>query len=200
MRRHNSRNRRQADSTVRQVVRQAVSAVRQFVQQAVSAALLATLTACHGGTVYHHFEHCQPTGWAQDDTLTFCMAPAKADMMLHRELELRSNDSYPFTTVSLVVSQRIIPTGVSQKAIPTGVSQRTIPDNSDSHTETLTCQLTDSNGRQKGEGIRLFTNRFPLSDLTVSRGDSIVITVHHHMRSETLPGITDVGIRLTASR
>ena len=105
------------------------------------------------------------------------MTPAKDDAVLHEEVELRINSEYPFLGLCLVVEQTTFPSDVRR-------------------VDTLNCSLIDKGGSPKGKGVNYFQNRFLLTDLSVSEGDSVEIAVHHNMKREILPGVVDLGIRL----
>jgi gliding motility-associated lipoprotein GldH len=136
------------------------------------------MAACNRTTVYHHYEPTSPTGWEKDDTLFFYVPRAQCEGVLHEEVELRTNSSYPYMGLSLVVRQTVFPSGVSR-------------------TDTLNCSLVDESGAVKGQGVSLFQYHFHLTDLSLSEGDSVSIAIRHNMRREILPGIADIGICLT---
>ncbi len=135
------------------------------------------LAGCNRSTVYHHYEPVPVDGWTRNDTLHFHVTPAKDDAVLHEEVELRINSEYPFLGLCLVVEQTTFPSNVRR-------------------VDTLNCSLIDKGGSPKGKGVNYFQNRFLLTDLSVSEGDSVEIAVHHNMKREILPGVVDLGIRL----
>ena len=49
----------------------------------------------------------------------------------------------------------------------------------------------------KGHGISTYQYNFHLTTLTLNEGDSLHIAVRHNMKREILPGISDIGIRLS---
>lgn len=146
------------------------------------AALLLTAVAllvvgCKQKTLYHHYEHTATTGWEKNDTLFFHVPAAQQGEELSEEVELRTNSSYPFLGVSLIVVQTTFPSNVSQK-------------------DTLFCTLADEDGNIQGKGVNYYQHHFHLKDFYTNQGDSIVIAIHHNMKRETLPGIVDVGVKL----
>ena len=147
------------------------------------AVLLLTATTlstvgCKSRTVYHHYEHTATTGWEKDDTLFFHVPRQQQGVVLHEAVELRTNSRYPFLGISLIVKQTTLPGGVSR-------------------TDTLSCTLADEDGNIKGKGVNYYQHVFPLADISLSEGDSVVIAIRHNMIRETLPGIADVGVRLS---
>ena len=147
------------------------------------AVLLLTATAlsavgCKSRTVYHHYEHTATTGWEKDDTLFFRVPAMGQGSELSEEVELRTNSSYLFQDVSLIIKQTTFPSKVSR-------------------TDTLFCTLTDEEGNIQGKGVNYFQHRFHLTNFYANKGDSMVIAIRHNMRRDLLPGIMDVGVRLT---
>jgi hypothetical protein len=45
--------------------------------------------------------------------------------------------------------------------------------------------------------VNYFQHRFHLTNFYANKGDSMVIAIRHNMRRDLLPGIMDVGVRLT---
>ena len=60
-----------------------------------------------------------------------------------------------------------------------------------------TAKLIDQRGNSKGiGGISYYQYNFNLKDITVMKGDSIIVSVRHNMKREILPGISDIGYML----
>ena len=125
--------------------------------------------------VYHHYEHVPTFGWEKNDTLYFSIPPIKASGNYHEEVELRTDESFPFLGLTLLVEQTVWPKG-------------------EHHHYTLNCSMADKNGNIKGRGISCYQYEFPLADLHLQEGDSLQIAIIHNMKREIMPGITDVGI------
>ena len=64
-------------------------------------------------------------------------------------------------------------------------------------TDTVNCQLIDKNGVSKGQGISYYQYNFPINVYRLNQGDSIHITVRHDMKREILPGVSDIGVKIT---
>ncbi|MBR1395731.1 MAG: gliding motility lipoprotein GldH [Prevotella sp.] len=137
------------------------------------------ITSCQRRTLYHNFEHTPLSGWERNDTLLFTTPPASEGAVLQREIELRISQKYPFQRVNLIVEQLTLPSNIVRR-------------------DTVNCSLVDQKGNFLGEGITLFQYRFRLPDATVDKGDSLTISIRHNMKRETLPGMADIGLRLTA--
>ena len=63
--------------------------------------------------------------------------------------------------------------------------------------DTLSCRLIDKNGMVKGRGLSYYQYNFHLTTLQLNAGDTLNVRVRHHMKREILPGIANVGIRLS---
>ena len=94
------------------------------------------------------------------------------------ELGLRINDAYPFMRLHLIVEQRLIP------------GERT-------RLDTLNCYLIDEDGNIRGQGVSYYQYTFPITQMQLQEGDSLHISIRHDMKREILPGIADIGIKLT---
>jgi gliding motility-associated lipoprotein GldH len=141
-------------------------------------ALLTMLASCGGRTtVYHHYEHTPVAGWDKNDTLTFTIGPIAESNVFSEEIGLRINGLYPFMSLCLVVDQVRTPGFIIRR-------------------DTLSCSLIDQRGNIKGQGISRYQYIFHLDDIHLNSNDSLRVSIHHNMKREILPGITDVGVRL----
>ena len=138
------------------------------------------VSACDENTIYDSYEHTPVAGWEKNDTLHYYVPPLRDSGSFQQTIGLRINRNYPFTSVSLVVDQRILP----------GFRF---------HRDTIRCQfLPDDNLR--GQAVSYSQYDFPLRDIDLRRGDSLVVTVWHAMKREILPGISDIGLKMTKKR
>ena len=134
-----------------------------------------TLVGCNRKTVYCHYQSVGVDGWERSQTFYFCLSPIDQTATYARELGLRTNSAYPFTSLSLIVEQLVLPSGSH-------------------HVDTLQCQLTDDAGTILGKGTYHYQYLFALPSVPLHEGDSLTISVRHNMKREVLPGITDVGL------
>ncbi len=145
---------------------------------ALAAAAVVLMTACTGNMVYDKFEHTPTEGWERGSGVVFCV-PKAATAGAHQAIVmLRTNDSYPFLNLSLIVEQKVLPHGTT-------------------YTDTLNCTLSDKQGNNKGRGLNYHQFEFPLRTLSLAVGDSLTVSIHHDMKRDILPGISDVGYALT---
>ena len=64
-------------------------------------------------------------------------------------------------------------------------------------TDTLNCRLIDKNGTVKGRGLSYYQYNLHLTTLRLNAGDTLNIRVRHFMKRENLPGIANIGVRLS---
>lgn len=138
---------------------------------------IAVMAGCTGNMVYDKYEHTLVSGWEKNDTITFRVPKVKVAGDHQATLMLRTNDSYPFMSLTLVVEQKVSPS-------------ETI------YTDTLKCTLTDEHSNNKGQGLSYHQFTFPIRTLPLLVGDSLTIRVRHNMKREILPGVSDVGYSL----
>ena len=136
------------------------------------------MTACIDDVAYNHYEHTPLSGWEKNDTLFFYTHPIAKPGRYHAYIGLRTTVEFPFTSLNLLVEQRTIP-GNKKK------------------THTLKCKLMEKNGNINGQGVSFFQYEFPLAVLELHQGDSLQFFIRHDMKREILPGIADVGLKLT---
>ena len=136
------------------------------------------LAGCNRDTIYHHYKHTPLTGWEKNDTLLFHVPTASRRAVVKRFVEVRIAGDYPFQSINLIVEQTTLPARLFRR-------------------DTLNCNLITAGGKIKGEGITLYQYRFALPDISLNEGDSLAVSIHHNMKREILPGIADIGLRLT---
>lgn len=134
--------------------------------------------SCDRNTVYHHYETTSIDSWERSDTLFFRNIAIKASTQYKEEIGLRINDNFPFQNLFLVVEQDIRP-----------LHQHRI--------DTLNCKLIDKYGTIKGRGLSYYQYNFHLTTLQLNAGDTLDVHIRHHMKREILPGIANIGIKLS---
>ena len=135
--------------------------------------------ACQQDTIYNHYEHTPLTGWERNDTLTYLVGPIRHDGQYREEIGLRISGDYPFMGLNLVVEQRVIPSG-------------------DTRRDTLCCNVIDQQGNAKGRGVSHYQYLFHLTTLPLHTDDRLHIAIRHDMKREILPGISDIGVKLSS--
>ena len=140
------------------------------------------LTACDSKTVYHNYEQTPASGWEKNDQLSFTLPPIQEAGNYTEEVGMRINGSFPFLSLNLIIEQTKLNTGEKQ-------------------CDPLVCKIINKRGYPQGKGVSQYQYLFPLKTLQLDKNDSLYIEIRHDMKREILPGITDVGIKLSkASR
>ncbi len=137
----------------------------------------AVAVSCATDTVYYSYAHTPVAGWEKNDTLTFNIPGMAAPGTYGQQVGLRMTSAFPFTSISLIVEQRIMPRG---KVL----------------TDTIKCPITDIRGNFLGDGISSFQYMFPLREVTLNKKDSIHVSIRHNMKREILPGVSDIGLKM----
>ncbi len=148
---------------------------------ALAAACL--LTGCLKDTVFYHYEHTPSAGWEKNDPVEFSTGQMAGSGSYQQQVGLTVSRDYPFRSLTIIVEQRVF-----HKAA--GRAVETLYDR-------LDCKLMDSNGNMLGDGISQYQYLFPLRTLDAEQGDSIAVSIHHDMKREILPGIINVGMRMS---
>ncbi|MBQ7514614.1 MAG: gliding motility lipoprotein GldH [Prevotella sp.] len=136
------------------------------------------VTACDHATVYHHYEHTPAAGWEKNDTLVFDIPPLADTGTYQQEVGLRITNGFPFMSIHLIIEQTNLTTH-------------------EQRSDTLKCSLINEQGVPQGDGVSQYQYLFPLNTQHFDTGTPLRITLRHDMKREILPGITDVGIRLS---
>ena len=129
------------------------------------------------GYRYSHYETIGSQGWSREDTLYFTPKPEEHYGTYAEELGLRTTSLYPFMQLSIIVSQKALPSGFCR-------------------TDTVEARLTDEEGIVTGDGINHYQYLFPLPAATLAAGDTLRVSVRHYMLRSPLVGVTDVGFSL----
>lgn len=144
---------------------------------AVMCMMAMVVASCTTNTVFDSYAHTPLAGWEKNDTLTFDVKPLALSGEYSEQVGLRMTNAFPFTSISLIVEQHIYP---KDKVL----------------TDTIKCPITDQRGNFLGDGVSSYQYLFPLKEVTLSRGDSLHVSIRHNMKREILPGVSDVGLKL----
>lgn len=142
------------------------------------ALLIMLLTACDKRTVYHHYEHTPLSGWERNDTLSFVVGPVSESGPYVEDLGLRIGNEYPFMSLNLIVDQEVSSTHEKRR-------------------DTLVCDLINEQGIVMGKGVSQYQYSFHMTTMELQSGDKLYVSVRHDMKREILPGIADVGLKLS---
>lgn len=148
-------------------------------------AMVATMSlpSCKHSTVFDSYAHTPIAGWEKNDTLSFEVSPLLEPGHYKQSLGLRITGAYPFMGLTLIVEQTVYH------------RNRKIP--GECKIDTVNCQLIDNNGVSKGQGISYYQYNFPINIYQMHQGDSIHVAIRHDMKREILPGVSDIGIKIS---
>ena len=148
-----------------------------YIMALMVAATVNAIVSCATDTVYDSYGHTPLTGWEKNDTLSFYVQKMAERGVYAEEVGLRMTEAFPFTSVSLIFQQTVLPAGKV-------------------YTDTVKCTITDSRGNFLGDGVSAYQYSFPVRNIQLNRGDSLHITVRHNMKREILPGVSDIGVKI----
>lgn len=139
----------------------------------------AALCACNDQPSAYDYRSTPVEGWELGDTLKFHVDSINTTGNYQFSLGLRTSVStpYPYQSLWLVVKQHW---HNPEKEV----------------TDTIQCILTNERGDTQGHGVSLYQYDQYIKSLSLSKGMSADISIYHIMRSEMIPGISDVGIKL----
>ncbi len=143
-----------------------------------------SLASCKDSLVYDSYSHTPIAGWEKNDTLTFDIPPLAMAGYYQEQLGLRITGAYPFMGLTLIVEQTIYP------------NERDKYDKIEK-IDTIQCDLIDNNGVTKGQGISSYQYNFPVNVYRMNANDSVHVTIRHDMKREILPGISDIGLKIS---
>lgn len=132
--------------------------------------------SCDSNIVYHQFQHTAQEGWDARDSITFVTDTVREDGTYTSYLCLRAAADYPYQNFC-VVTKQMQPDGTTAS-------------------RWLNIRIKEPDGQPDGNGAVLYTQEIPLHTMQLQQGDSLRITVAHHMKREVIQGIKDVGVKL----
>jgi len=141
---------------------------------------MTAISSCDDATIYDSYHHTSVAGWDRSDTLFFDMPPAKQTGDYMEEVGIRLSGNYPFMELCLIVEQTVIPSNMMR-------------------TDTIVCNVANASGSPRGHGVNYYQHQLPIGSVRLAEGDSLHVTVHHHMRREILLGVADVGLKISKS-
>lgn len=151
-----------------------MSLLRNSIYTIMAVAL--TLTSCNRQIIYSHYEPIDTDGWGRHDTICF-MIPYAEEGQYAETLGLRAIGTYPYRNLTLIVNQK------KSTQEPNRV-------------DTINCEIVGEKGILKGSGTSIHQIDIPLTTVHLQAGDTLNVSICHHMSREMLPGITDIGFTL----
>lgn len=141
--------------------------------------LIATIIniSCDNSTIYNKYINADTRGWGKNEVMEYTIDSIAQTGTYNLTLGLRINNTYPFQNLNMLISQTIYPKNIT-------------------YTDTITCRVTDRQGKMNGYGVTLYQYSMLAATMEYTKGDSIKVRVIHNMKREVLPGIVDIGIKI----
>ena len=151
---------------------------RLKILELLSAVLLSAwmVTSCVGNHVYDQYQQVPSGEWDREEVISFSIPPVSSDGLYDLMLGLRTTRDYPFMSLTLTVEAEVV-----------GKKKTNY---------RLSCPLVNQRGQAQGQGLSLYQYDFSVAQIRLQAGDSVHINMHHDMKRESLPGISDLGISL----
>ena len=139
--------------------------------------------SCSDPRTYDRYESVSLQGWSRKDTLTFDI-PRQWEGNYQLDLCLRAAQTYPYRNISMIIERKVIYYRQRKKREKT-------------YNDTINCEIVNDKGILAGQkGITSTEIRQAITSFRLNRNDSMQVKIRHIMSRESLPGISDVGIRL----
>ena len=150
------------------------------------------LVACNRHHVAKFSYRSTPVdGWESADTLIFPIDSLPADGRYALTIGVRT---FSGAILHMVSFDRPMSTNSLSLDYVIGPEARFL--SQARYADTIYCSLTDHEGDVSGKGVSVYQYSFPVDTFQLHRGARGTITIHHIMRRNLLPGVSDVGIRL----
>lgn len=139
---------------------------------------LAVFQSCHPGVVYQEHYSVDPGGWHYQDHFHFEISVSDTLSLHELYLDVRNTTDYPYRNVFFFLEIEF-------------PDNRTLRD-------TIECMLAGRRGDWTGRGFgRIRSNRFLFrDDVWFPSEGTYHFRLYHGMRTDTLHGLSDVGIRI----
>lgn len=139
--------------------------------------------SCNDPRTYDQYRGVSLQGWLRNDTLTFDI-PRQWEGNYQLDLCLRAARTYPYRNISMIIERKVIFYRQRKKREKT-------------YNDTVNCEIINDKGILVGQkGITSTEIHQAITSFHLNRNDSMQVKIHHIMSRESLPGISDIGVRL----
>lgn len=136
--------------------------------------------SCENPAIYEQYQAIDNTTWDKGKTYFFTFDISDASIAYDIFFEVRNNNLYPYQNLWLFCSEEM----------PIGPIRQ----------DTIEFQLADDYGKWYGQGFSLFHSSFPLKNgYKFPIEGQYTFGFRQGMRKDSLPGIQEIGLRLTTS-
>lgn len=135
------------------------------------------LSACHDSIYYHHFEDISTEGWTNEDTAAFDIPVPEQDSEMALEVQTRYTNKFKYKKLYLLIETEC----KGQKSV----------------IDTLSLDMYSDNGKKAGNGITLVEKNKAFKTINIRKGQNVRIKIVHNMRSQTIAGVSGIGIKVS---
>lgn len=135
------------------------------------------LASCTDGTVFHNYKPLPKEGWERCDTVCFDLPEVKEDISGTLFIGLRTAAHLGYRDIVLAVEQ----------AGEAGEICRC---------DTIRYALADAEGNALNKGVNYHQYESLHLPFRMKKDHRTTVRIHHLMRHEVMPDITEIGIRL----
>lgn len=155
---------------------------KTFLRKSLILLFIASLcTACDEQTVYHAFQSLPAEGWQQKDTLFFNVTVPDSATLYDVSVEVRNRNNYPYQNLPLLIYYDS-------------------PEARNIRRDTLELRLADKAGIWQGDGWGLYQSAFPAGLIRIGKAGEYRFKITYLLPDEVLPGVNDIGIKLSSIR
>lgn len=142
--------------------------------------LLLYVCSCSLDVKFSKYEPVSSDGWNIDDTIRFSTDTLRQDGRYGFTCGVRTRRAFPYRDLVMMVERKVYR---DSKLVL-------------HRHEKVTCQIVTEEGSLTGEGTATKIHETHLKDFILKTGDSVAVSINHHMTRQTLPGIVDIGIKM----
>lgn len=136
--------------------------------------------SCDRPAIYDQYQAIQGTTWEKEKAYYFTFQIEDISIPYDISLEIRNNNLYPYQNL-WIFYQMEFPIGPLRK-------------------DTMECMLADDYGKWYGHGISLFQSSFPIrTQYRFPFKGQYTFSLRQGMRNDQLPGIQEIGLRISPS-
>ena len=143
----------------------------------LSAACVLSIS-CERAAILHVYRHTPSEGWEQSDVLTYNVDTIRHTGDYAFNVGVRTTNAYPYKKLWVIVEKQLSNPLLSEA-------------------DTLVCNFVNSEEDRDGWGTNTYQYIFSLGKIHLEEGQTGKISIRHIMRREILPGVSDIGIKIS---
>jgi len=144
----------------------------------VFASMIMGIVSCSHKEIFFEYHSFTNAEWNRDDPVVFDVKIEDNSQPYDVSVELRNDDTYPFSNIWLFVDYKM--------------------PNGNSRTDTIGADLADIYGKWYGKGLSLYNLSIPY-ETTILFPDTgtYIYSIRQGMRENPLKGISDIGLKVS---